>query len=346
MKKVIKPLLFTVLLSAVISACQNKDIDFPDFEYTTTYFPYQYPVRTLVLGDYYFDNENDNNRKFAISATMGGVYENKEDRLVDFVIDESLVENMYIGNNRILPLPSQYYQLSNNSRIVIPKGQLSGSVYVQLTEAFFNDPNALGPDGTVYVVPVRITNSTTDSVLLGKAAVANPDYRISSDWDIVPKNYTLFGINYINEYHGNYLLRGKSTQEKIGGGASAETTVYRTRDVETDRVIGVSTIARNTVTYTKEVPRSTTQSPGNFTMRITFDGDGNGQISTNPGSSFPVAGTAKFMKDSESWGGKARAAIYLDYTVDDGTYLNTAKDTLVFRDKGVYFQEFTPTYKP
>lgn len=346
MKKIMKLLLFTVILSTAICSCQNKDVDFPDFEYTTTYFPYQYPVRTLTLGDYYFDNENDNNLKFAISATMGGVYENKEDRLVDFVIDESLVENMYIGNKRILPLPSRFYELSNHSRIVIPKGKLSGSVYVQLKEEFLNDPNALGPASTVYVVPVRIIKSTTDSVLLGKPSVTAPDYRISSNWEIAPKNYTLFGINYVNEYHGNYLLRGRSVQQKISGGVPAETTVYRTRDVETDRVIGVSTAARNIVTYTKEVARSSTQSPGIFTMRITFDGSGNGQISTNTGSAFPVTGTAKLVKDAELWGGKPRTAIYLDYVVNDGTYTNAAKDTLVFRDKGVYFQEFMPTYKP
>lgn len=346
MKKVMKLLLFTVLLSTAILSCQNKDIDFPDFKYTTTYFPYQYPVRTLTLGDYYFDNENDNNLKFAISATMGGVYENKEDRRVDFVVDESLVANMYIGNKRILPLPSRYYQLSDPSRIVIPKGKLSGSVYVQLTQGFLNDPNALGPAGTVYVVPLRITGSTTDSVLFGRPAIVNPDYRISNNWEIAPKNYTLFGINYVNEYHGNYLLRGRSVQQGKAGVSVDTTIVYRTKDVETDRVIGMSTVARNIVTYTKEVARNKAQSPGNFSMQITFDGNGNGQITTSPGTAFPVTGTAKMVKDADSWGGKPRTAVYLDYVVDDGTYINAAKDTLVFRDKGVYFQEFSPIYKP
>lgn len=345
MKKISKLLLSAVLLSMAILSCENQDVDFPDFAYTTTYFPYQYPIRTLVLGDYYFDNNNDNNLKFAISATMGGVYENKEDRLVDFVIDESLVENVYIGNQKLLPLPSKYYQLSHNSRIVIPKGKLAGSVYVQLTDEFFTDPNTLGPAGTVYVVPLRITKSTTDSVLLGKGAVATPRYGIKDDWDIEPKNYTLFGINYVNEYHGNYLLRGKSIQGGVPGLSADTTIIYRTKDVETDRLIGVKTVARDVVTYTKEVARRAVQSPGNFTMRITFDGNGSGQIVTNPGSPFAVTGTAKFVKDADSWGGKPRTAIYLDYVVDDGTYLNSAKDTLVFRDKGVYFQEFTPTYK-
>lgn len=346
MKKIMKLLIFTVVLSALISSCKNQDIDFPDFDYSTTYFPYQYPVRTLVLGDYYFDNENDNKLKFAISATVGGVYENNKDQVVDFVVDESIVENMYIGNQPILPLPSKYYQLSDPSRIIIPKGKLAGSVYVQLTEEFLSDINALGPTGTVYVVPLRITKSTTDSVLLGKPNVASPDFRRTSDWDLLPKNYTLFGINYVNEYHGNYLLRGKSIQGAVPGISVDTTVVYRSRDVETDRVIGLKTLSRKVVAYTKEVATNKAKSPGNFTMRITFDGSENGQITTDPASSFPVTGTAKYTKDVESWGGKPRTAIYLDYVVNDGVYKYAAKDTLVFRDKGVYFQQFTPTYKP
>lgn len=346
MKKIVKLLLCIVLLQTVLLSCENQDREFPDFAYTTTYFPYQYPVRTLVLGDYYFDNESDNDLKFAISATMGGVYENKEDRLIDFVIDESLVENMYIGSQQLLPLPSQYYQLSHSSRIIIPKGKLAGSVYVQLTDEFFADPGAVGPTGTIYVVPLRITRSTTDSVLLGKAVVASPDYRNKDDWEVVPKNYTLFGINYVNEYHGNYLLRGKSVQGAIPGISVDTTIIYRTRDVETDRVVAVNTVARRTVTYTKEVARKNDKSPGNFTMRITFDEGGKGSITTDPGSAFPVTGTANLVRDVESWGGKPRTAIYLDYTVNDGVYQNLAKDTLVFRDKGVHFQEFEPVYTP
>lgn len=344
MKKEIKLILLTVLLTAIMISCQNQHIEFPDFEYTTTYFPYQYPIRTLVLGDYYFNNENDNNLKFRISATMGGVYENRKDIVVDFVVDESLVEDMYIGNQRILPLPVQYYQLSNNSRIIIPKGELHGSVYVQLKEDFLNDLDAVGPLGTVYVVPLRMIKSTTDSILTGKATVADPDYRIRSDWEVAPKNFTLFGINYINEYHGKFLLRGVSSQ--YDGNNLLATSVYRSKDVETDRVIDVLTASRNTVTYTKDIARQTGTSPGNFTMRITFGEGGIGTITTGEDSPFPVTGSAKFVKDSESWGGKKRHAIYLDYVVDDGNYLNKAKDTLVFRDKGVTFQEFNPVYNP
>ncbi|MEL7585884.1 MAG: DUF5627 domain-containing protein [Prolixibacteraceae bacterium] len=345
MGKEIKLTLFAVLLTVIMISCDNQDIEFPDFDYTTSYFPYQYPVRTLVLGDYYFENEDDNKLKFTISATMGGVYENKKDVVINFVVDESLVANMYLRDKQISPLPKEYYTLSDNSQIIIPQGELAGGVDVQLTEAFLNDPDAISRafSETTYVLPLRIISASTDSILSGKAAagVTSPELRLASDWEILPMNFTLFGINYVNEYHGKFLLRGASGQ--YDGTNLLATSVYRTRDIETDRVVDVSTASKNAVTFTKDIARAAGTSPGNFTMRITFGADGTGAITPDEGSSFPVTGTARFVKDSESWGGKKRHAIYLDYVVDDGEYLNKAKDTLVFRDKGITFQLFEPT---
>ncbi len=331
-------------------SCQNQEWFFPDFDYTSTYFPYQYPVRTLELGDNYFDNTNDNNHRFVISATMGGVYKNDKDITVEYVVDETLTDNLYAITSKndtikVLPLPSQYYTLSNASQITIPKGSLSGGVTVQLTDAFFDDPKAIGYIGATYVVPLRIVSATTDSVLTGKVLgnTANPKVTIAANWEVQPRNFTVFGINYVNEYHGVFLLRGKSDQ--MQGESLIATSVYRSAYIEQDRQIAVNTVSRYTVKYTKEVPRKTGSSPGSFIMNITFDSNGAGTVSTAPGSLFQVSGTAKFMKDTESWGGKSRNAIYLDYVVNDGTYLNQVKDTLVFRNKGIGLQVYTPLVK-
>ena len=53
-------------IAICLISCQNQEIDFPDFDYTTGYFPYQYPIRTIILGDYIYDNSNDNNHEFVI----------------------------------------------------------------------------------------------------------------------------------------------------------------------------------------------------------------------------------------------------------------------------------------
>lgn len=347
-----KYLFFIVITSFLFGtySCQNEEWKFPDFDYTTTYFPYQYPVRTLELGDAYFDNTNDNNHRFLISATMGGVYSNDKDIVVEYVVDETITNNLYAisSNNdtiKVLPLPREYYALSNPTQIIIPKGSLSGGVMVQLTDAFFDDPKAIGYIGATYVIPLKIVSATTDSVLFGKALrnVAVPNVHLVGDWEVLPKNYTVFGINYVNEYHGDFLLRGKSDQ--MQGANLIATTIYHSMYVEQDRQIKVSSVSRNTVKYTKEVSRKTGSSPGNFTMNITFENNGSGTITTASGSLFQVSGTAKFVKNLESWGGKSRNAIYLDYVVNDGTFLNQVKDTLVFRNKGVGLQTFTPLIK-
>ncbi len=328
------------LMVVAMASCYNEDVHFVDNEFTSIFFPYQYPVRTLVFGDYVFDNSNDEAHRFQISATMGGVYENRKDIVIDYVIDESLTDDLYLGTTKILPLPASFYSLSNNSQIVIPKGKLSGALDVQLTDAFFTDPAAIGPTGTTYVIPLRIVSVSSDSLLTGKTELENPDRRVLTDWVNLPKDFTLFGINYVNAYHGNYLARGKS--DVSDAGLVIETNVYRNRYVERDQVVNVRTASMNTVLYSNRVVRDNTSSPGNFEMLITFDDQGNGTIEESTDSPFPVSGTAKFSKNTESWGGESRHAIYLDYVVDDGTFIHNAKDTLVFRDKGVSFQEYAP----
>lgn len=335
MKKII--LLLSFLLIFMFS-CENQDWEFDDFEYTTTYFAFQTPVRTLVLGDYNFDNTNDNNHRFVISATMGGVYKNTVNHEVSFIIDETLTDKLFNVNEKILPLPSSYYTLSSNDKIIIPKGSFTGGITVQLNDEFFRDTLSTF---TKYVIPIKIISSTTDSILRGLPAKENPDPRIASDWVKVPKDYTLFGIKYVNEYHGKYLLRG-TDQIKDANGSTVEKIVYRKEHVEKDEVVLIKTAGRKKVIYSNIV-RLSSGSPGNFDMLLTFDDNDNCTITQRSG--FKVTGTGKFVKNGDEWGGEKRPALYLDYQINDDRYLHMVKDTLVFRDKAVALEEFTPTIK-
>jgi len=326
-----------LLLILGIPSCYNEDRSFPDFDYTTTYFPYQYPIRTLVLGDYYFDNSNDNQLKFEISARMGGVYENNENISVQIERDPSLVENLYAGGVQLEPLSTALYDISSETNILIPGGSFDGGVTVTLDDAFLDDTLATG---LKYVIPLKIINSTTDSVLEGNPAVADPDPRVAGDWITRPKNFTIFGIRYVNEYHGKYLLRGVDVV-KDALNATIETISYRDKFVERSEVTSVLTSGRNEVTYTNSI-RLGTGSPGNFTMIIPFNTGGTAVLHEQPGSLFGITGNAKFVKDDQEWGGQKRHTIYLDYVIDDGVYNHNVKDTLVFRDKAVTFAEFTP----
>ncbi|MDD2381594.1 MAG: DUF5627 domain-containing protein [Mariniphaga sp.] len=339
MKKIIAIISLLVCMAGMFS-CENDDWSFPDFDYTTAYFPYQYPVRTLILGDYMYDNSYDNNLKFKIGATMGGVYENKKDVVINFQVDPGLIRNLYnaTGNTPILALPQNYYTLSSNNEIVIPKGEFSGSIDVQLSEAFFQDELSVGVN---YVIPLKITQATTDSILVGMPGVSNPDPRVAGDWVLPPKNFTLFAIKYINEYDAKYLLRGHDQIKDAANNVVDEIT-YRDKYVERDEIVNVKTVARHVARYSNNV-RSSEESPGTFTMDMTFGSEGNCTITEADGSEFPVSGTGKFVKNGDSWGGEKRNVLYLDYIVDDGVYTHHVKDTLVFRNRTVTIEQFSPS---
>lgn len=333
-----KRILISFLSIALVGlySCQNQDWEFDDYEYTAAYFPYQTPVRTLILDeDYIFDNENDLQLKFLISATMGGVYENNQDIMVEYAIDESLVSGLVNDNGEpLIPLPDNYYDIVNgqNNTIIIPSGKMFGSLEIQLSEAFLQDEKAIGVN---YVVPVKMISATTDSVLRGKPAIAEPDPRVSSDWDFMPKDYTLFGIKYVNRYHGRYLLRGQS-QITDDLGNPVETVEYRQPNVVDDEVVSVYTNTPNSIIYANALRGGS----GNFEFEVTFNDNGDATITETENSDFAVTGTGKFAKNADEWGDKQRNAIYLDYEINDGTNTHSIKDTLVFRDKNVAFEEF------
>lgn len=340
MKRILAISVGLLLFLAVLVSCQNDEWEFPDFDYTTAYFPYQYPVRTLVLGDYYFDNSMDNDHKFMIGATMGGVYENTKDVTVQFEVDESLTNNLFNVNTglEIKPMPSSYYTLASNE-IIIPKGQTYGMVEVQLTPAFFTDTLSIGQH---YVIPLRMISASTDSILQGQPGMSNPDPRIAGQWVLAPKNFTLFGVKYVNEYHGKYLLRGGSLVRDAAN-QPIDTVVYREDYLERNPVITLQTQSLNSVSYSNTI-RMDAGSPGVFKMDITFDEGGNGLITNSEDTPlFPVTGTAKFVNDAEEWGDKPRDVIYLEYQITEGTNIHYVADTLVFRDKAVKFEEFRPS---
>ncbi|MDD4922595.1 MAG: DUF5627 domain-containing protein [Bacteroidales bacterium] len=341
MKKIITTVGLLMMILGIFS-CKNEEWNFSDFDYTTTYFPYQYPVRTLVFGDYTYDNSGDKNLKFLISANMGGVYENKSNVNVGYTVDNTLADNLFtFDGTPIKAMPASWYTLSNTSQMVIPNGSFSGGVTVQLTEDFLSDTNSIS---AYWVIPLRITTSTTDSILSGEKNLSNPDPRIADNWTIVPKNFTIFGVKYVNEWHGKYLLRGTSVIKESNGDI-VETIKYHAKFLEANAVVSLLTSRRNQVKYSNAIKQTLGGSPGNFEMKLDFDPEDltTATLTTsNKYPLFPVTGTAKMVKGAESWNNIARDVVYLDYSITVGTRTHEVKDTLVFRDKAVKFEEFTP----
>lgn len=339
--KDMKKIFLTSCLALGLCACHNFDTDFPDFEYTTGYFPYQFPERVLVLGDYIYDNSNDNAHKFVISVAMGGVYRNKQDRRFSFVVDESLCDGIRFSSKGtdIKALPKSYYSLSNDHEIVIPKGKFNGGIEVQLTDAFFQDPDAVK---NTYVVPLRLTGSNdVDSLLVGQTSVPNADVRDKGQWAIAPKHFTLFGIKYINEWHGNYLHYGKSSVTD-GAGARIESTEYSAQYLEQNDVYRLTTTARNQVSLTTHLKGELF--PKEVTMLFDFNGD-DCTITSPEGSPYTVKGSGTFKKGAYSFGNKSRNGIAYSFTCTDGKNTYKAEDVLVARDRAVTLETYTPVLK-
>ncbi|WP_207533974.1 DUF5627 domain-containing protein [Desertivirga arenae] len=327
--------IFTGLVAALITATgclKNKDIDHPDFDYQAVYFAYQYPVRTVVLGeDLFVDNTLDNERKVEIKATVGGTRDNKKDIAINFVVDNSLLNNLnFSTGGSIKPLPANYYSLASN-QITIPKGSLLGGVQVQLTDAFFADPDAIR---NTYALPIRMTGvQTRDSILAGK-------------------NFVYYALKFVNQWHGNYLRRGIDV---MTNGATTRNVRRHADYVERDEVNLLNTKGLSQLDF----PVVFKDAQGNnfsCTLLLTFDNAGKCTITTNT-AKFTATGTGAFVKKGEkkSWGNIDRDALYLDYqvaytgvNVGSGSSATTitgsvaTKDTLVMRDRAVKFEVFTP----
>jgi hypothetical protein len=366
-------LVIVIALVFSILACENQEIPVADFGSTSVYFPYQRPARTLVLGDYDLGfNDNDNNGRFEIGVVMSGVFENKKNRKVYFELAPELIDANALGVDsvNVQVLPSSYYTIEQQSPVIIPAGSTDGRITVQLEDAFFNDTLSFAEEGkTHYVIPLKITDyEELDSLLTGIPIVDNPVKILDSDWNPAPKDYTLFGIKFMNEYQGVYLRRG---EDKIVGSSEVftastgvtesipidTTTIYRAEFVERDEIVPVSTSGRNSNIVTNRVRRGDIPSDDNITLNLTFDNDGNITI-TNDDVNFIVTGTGKWVEDGDEWGGEKRNVMYLEYQYSDvqvveefffGSLvsrstidlLHTVNDTLVIRNRDIQFEEFT-----
>ena len=309
-------------LSLAYASCYNADKEFPDYQYgTTAYFAYQYPVRTLILGNDIYDNTLDNEFKCRIWSTMGGAYGGR-DATVDIVVDETLCNNLFFtdeGGNAadpVLPMPTTYYKLLSNA---IPyNGEPRGYVEVQFTDDFFSDPKAVE---NTYVIPLRMSKvSGIDSILVGKPREGlTPSRTNEEDWEVLPKDYVLYCVRYMNPWQGKYIRRGVDNVTEKGN----TTTVVRkdfslvNSDLEhykenpvnqNDEVCGITTKNMSQAIFPVSFKRSGNAASISCNLILTFSGnqctistDDDDVVSTGSGE-FIEKGTEKDEYKDYQWG--------------------------------------------
>ncbi len=362
---------FLLILSAgifsfLLPSCENQDAEFPDYYYSGVYFPYQYPVRTIVLGEDIVDNTLDNEHKCEIYATVSGVYSNNKTIGIDFVVDNSICDKLYFDSDfasPVVPMPANYYSLAGD-QIVLDKA-IQGAVQVQLSDAFFADQNSLQ---STYVIPLIMTDVVNaDSILSGVPAFDNPRRGASSDWNVQPKDYVLYCVKFINPYHANYLRRGKDVVTENG---ETGTNVRHADFVENDEIKKLTTLSLSDVELPLDYQNRINQELG-IKLKLSFNDKNECVIlpidternlnDTCRVYNITATGTGMYVNDGEknSWGDKDRDALYLSYqigyeveinyaskdSIDIQTVNITTLDTLVLRDRGVTLETFTPSFK-
>lgn len=327
------------------TACKNGDRSFDDFEGgTTVYFPYQYPVRTIVLGDDEYDTSLDQAHKCQIKATFGGSY-NGSNGSVQVAVDNSLVNNLtFADGTPVKAMPDNYYTLSTTSLNF--GGTMNGTTEVQLSDAFFADPDAVK---NTYVIPLVIVGQNGfDHVLTGTLAEGKTAVRTdASAWDVLPMDFVLYCVKFQNKYTG-FWLTNKSTS---------------TDNIENANVVQIKSHSLNSCIYTVTYQRdygfinekgeeATESRLLSCDLLLNFDGADKCTISSlTPGVTATGNGSWADNSEKKAWGNKDRDGMELSYTVDFGNddlgkaiEKGVTHEKLVWQRSGVAIEEFAPVY--
>ena len=278
----------SLFFSAALTSCYNSGHDFPDYEGgTTAYFAYQYPVRTLILGNDIYDNTLDNAHKCQIWSTMGGAYGGRR-ATVDIAVDPTLCDNLWFvddaGNpsTQVLPMPTTYYSLLSNA--INYNGNPRGYVEVQFTDAFFNDEKAIQ---NTYVIPLVMTSvKGIDQILTGKTreGLEGSSRTNTDDWEVLAKDYVLYCVKYINPWQGKYIRRGVDNVTENG---TTNTVVRKdfslvNTDIErykenpvnqNDEVCGITTKNMTQAIFPVSIQRAGNKASIACNLVLTFDGN-------------------------------------------------------------------------
>ena len=180
----------------LFSACEPYEDFIQDFDYSSVYFGTQKPLRTLV------SRASSDQLTFKLGVAIGGLRENKQDHWVTFELDTTLLDSIP-GAEVFQLLPEDWYSFDiSENKIIIPKGEFLGDFTISIDkEKFSADPLSLSK---TYALPVKILDSSLDSILRGDE-VTNP------------KDYTIVVVKYINEYSGVHYVRGRQVELDSNG---------------------------------------------------------------------------------------------------------------------------------
>jgi len=306
-----KKIFALIILSVAMVSCYEDYVK--DYDYNAVYFAYQINVRSFIVGE---------GMKIQFGVNLAGVMDNAEDRNVGFQVDDELVTPDILTRMKgglayiktattpvaaLLPIPSNYYTLSNSSTMVIRAGQHTGVITMQAdSAAFLADANTSIPN---YAVGLRITSADADTIP-------------------VSKNYQVIALKYENMLFGNYLHGGVTTV-KDATNTTIETIVYKTAVNQSDtKIWNLKTVAPDALASNGFAGENST--PGAEEIILTLNG-------TNIIVSSAAGATHTYLPEGASTYNAAKLLqdrkIFLNYKYVEGENTYYCQDTLTFRNR-------------
>jgi hypothetical protein len=298
--------IFCLWALMLLTACYKDYIH--DYDYNAVYFSQQINVRTFVVGE---------GMQVKAGVVLGGVRDNDRDRTVEFSLNNGLFDTDdifqsmksgadHIKNNlsdAIVPIPSDYYTLSDHSKMVIKSGEHKGVITIKADSAkFLADAKTLK---AYYALPLYITGADADSILEGK-------------------QYSVIGLRYENMLFGNYWHGGETIVKDAAGNVVKTIKYYTAIPSPEAKIMNLKTVGPHTL-----VSNKISDEAGSF--KITLQGD-HIEISGADGSKVQVSpdgeckfNRAKLLQDRKIF-------LKYKYNNEDGT-TSHATDTLTFRNR-------------
>ncbi len=299
MKKIL--MLFSLII--LLTSCYDDYVK--DFDKSFVYLPFQTNVRTFVVGE---------GMKVEVGAVLGGVIENKQDRVVNYVIDNSVITPAvyelltkdtrdYVKNNLwtgLSGLQTGNYTLSDSKVMVIKKGQHSGTVVVR-------------PDSAKFLADVENLKA---KYALGFVITSCADVDTMNS----TKNTAVIAFRYENMLFGNWYRSGAAL-------SNGQTTSYRAKISQSNADLGILTTVAPLKLYYNHygIPAN---SGGMF---LTLNKDNTISISSEATAATQITqdGDCKYNNAKKLQDRK----IFLSYKYIANGVTVQCKDTLAFRDR-------------
>jgi hypothetical protein len=312
-KHIMKKKLFaSLLLFGILVSCYEDYIN--DFDYSSIYIPLQLDVRTFVVGE---------GMKFDLGVEMGGIRDNVKDRIVTFQVDNSLINPAALNQLKgaaayisaavapvttLLPLPSNYYSLTNNSQFVIKQGAHQGKITVKPDSTrFLADPATIIP---TYAIGIKLLSADSDSLISSKKT-------------------EIIAVKFENMFFGNYWHGGVTTIKDPSDATVVNTINYYTQIPVSE----VKTWALKTVTPYSVAANGysdVSSSPANEFV-LTVNG-ANVTISSAPTGKYVIQPDGASTYNQAKLLQNRRIYLSYKYRAADGNWYH-AKDTLTFRNR-------------